>query len=127
MQQVDQQVASRRGQHNAGRPWGRPFQPGQSGNPHGKSRAWREARIAEVMAEIAAEFGGEAALSAGDRALLRIAAEEVIATPRAHDHEARTRSANIIARALNAIRRHRGPEPQPREPLTDLEVIAGLR
>src|SRR5262249_38436920 len=81
---------------------------GHSGNPDGKSRTRREQRIAEKMAEIAIEFGGVEALSAGDRVLLRGAAEELISPSRPHNHEARTRSGNIGAGRLKAIRRHRG-------------------
>jgi hypothetical protein len=56
MQQEGQQGAKQdgRGQHNAGRLWGTPFQPGTSGNPAGKSKA----RIAELVQEWAAEWGG---------------------------------------------------------------------
>jgi hypothetical protein len=113
MQQAGQEGAKqdRRGQHNAGRAWGSPFQPGQSGNPVGTSKAAREARIVAKMDEIGAEFGGVAALSPGDRVLLRQAAE-LLTAPRPKSAEDRVRDANVVTRAVGAIRKHRGYEGQ---------------
>src|SRR5262249_8259552 len=125
---MQQTEAQRRPHPNAGRLWGTPFQPGNSGNPYGKSKTRREQLIAEQMAEIAVEFGGVEALSPGDRVLLRGAAEELISPARPHNHEARTRSANIISRALSTIRRHRGterePEPESNGAPSELEKLA---
>jgi hypothetical protein len=56
------------------RPYG--FQPGQSGNPAGReSKTAREARIAGIIAEWTAPYGGAAAFNAAEHALLQQAVE----------------------------------------------------
>jgi len=56
------------------KPRGRPWAPGTSGNPLGHSRSKRHQALVDI---IAAEFGGEAQLSAIEREFVSRAAEQL--------------------------------------------------
>jgi hypothetical protein len=85
--------------------------PGVSGNPAGRSKAARDARVAAKMAELAVEFGGVAALSSIDTTLLRQAAELLMRRPQgADDH---VRIVNAVTRILGGIRLRHGKREQP--------------
>jgi len=82
---------------------------GVSGNPAGRSKAARDARVAAKMAELAVEFGGVSALSSIDRTLLRQAAELLMRRPQgADDH---VRIVNAVNRILGGLRKRRPPVP----------------
>jgi hypothetical protein len=80
------------------------FVPGQSGNPLGA--AGPKLRRTKLLADIAADFGGLDALSAGDRALLERAVSLLCANPKLHVE--RTRAINTAHRIINGIRRRVG-------------------
>jgi hypothetical protein len=103
MQQAEPQElarkSDRRGQHNAGRTWGMPFPTGASGNPSGKSKAFREAKIAKLITEWCEPIGGPENLVGAEKTLIRRAAE-LVAGPQPRRAEDVVRHANVISRIL---------------------------
>jgi hypothetical protein len=102
-----QQSAAVSQQHDAQRPRvvGRPWKPGQSGNPSG-ARVLNQ-RIADLFNTLAVDFGGEAALSAIDRALLMQSCVLLTRAQRTRDVDAAVRLTSESRRGLMALRRHR--------------------
>jgi hypothetical protein len=109
VQQPDQQAEQRR-------VVGRPFPPGVSGNPEGKSKAARRARQDAIIARWAEPFGGTAALKPVEIDLLRQAADLTMSRPtRTED---RVRVSNAVSKILAQVgfcdkRRRREPAPSP--------------
>ena len=108
MQPIEQQTEQRRGH-------GRPWLPGQSGNPMGRSRAEKLARRDALIAEWTAVIGGPASLTAAELTLLHQAAGLVMCHPRTA--EDRVRCVNLVSRIMNQVglvggRKH-GPEHVP--------------
>jgi hypothetical protein len=116
-----QQSAAAPEQHDAQRPRvvGRPWKSGQSGNPSG-SRVLNQ-RIADLFNTLAADFGGEAALSAIDRALLMQSCVLLTRAQRTRDVDAAVRLTSEARRGLMALRRH---AVAPREGPTLAEYLA---
>lgn len=101
---------------------GRPWQPGQSGNPTG-IRISKHA-IA-LFNEIAGELGGEAALSAIDRTLLLQAARLLVRSARLKDHDAAIRMSSEARRTLEGLRRRATRASAPAaEPFTEIAAKA---
>jgi hypothetical protein len=90
---------------------------GVSGNPEGKSKAARQARIDAKVAELAADFGGVAALSNLDRVYLEKAAELLLRRPRSAEHV--IRHTNSIQRLIAAVELRRGNKRQSESSLAD--------
>jgi hypothetical protein len=84
----------------------RPFQPGQSGNPSGKSK-----RYQELFDVIAAEVGGDSGLTAMQREYVSRAAENMRHAERTKDNNERvrlTRCAMGLVDRVRDMRRERG-------------------
>jgi hypothetical protein len=108
MQIVEQDRHQERRQRRGNPNW----VPGVSGNPAGRSKAARDARVAAKMAELAVEFGGVAALSSIDTTLLRQAAELLMRRPQgADDH---VRIVNAVTRIHPAAPWQAGAAVPPR-------------
>jgi hypothetical protein len=87
-------------------PWR--FKPGQSGNPLGRS-ASTKAKLDAKMEELAAEYGGVAALSVYERTIIEQCAKLVLRhTTTAEDA---VRVANTVARLLRTVQRGRALQP----------------
>jgi hypothetical protein len=83
-------------------PWR--FKPGQSGNPLGRA-ASTKAKLDAKMAELAAEYGGVAALTVFERTLIEQAAGLLLRKP--STAEDAVRIANAVARLIRVVQRGR--------------------
>jgi hypothetical protein len=84
----------------------RPFKPGQSGNPSGRSK-----RYQELFDAIASQVGGEGGLTAMEREYISRAAEHMRQSERAKDNNERvrlTRCAMGLVDRVRDMRRERG-------------------
>jgi hypothetical protein len=97
MQQTGHQTEQQREQRQYGRPW----LPGRSGNPTGRSRAVKLARRDALIAEWTKDIGGEGALSAVELDLVRKAAELMLL--RATRAEDAVRIANSVSKILAQV------------------------
>ena len=86
------------------RTYGRPFLPGQSGNPAGS--AGRRERLERKVAELAEVLGGLDRMSALDRTYLEQAAQILMRRPRSHADA--VRAANTVRGLIAAVERRRG-------------------
>jgi hypothetical protein len=100
---------------------GRPWQPGQSGNPSG-SRLSK--RFCELFQTIAADFGGADALSAVDHAQLSQACHLMVRAERESDADIVVRLAGE-ARRLLAVLRKRAPAAKPGAALDEYLAKSG--
>jgi hypothetical protein len=102
---------------------GRPWAPGQSGNPSG-SRV--NTRASVLFDEIAAELGGAEALSAIDRTLLLQAARLLMRSQRIKEPDAAIRMSSEARRTLEGLRRRCVPAVRsaPAEPFGAIAVSA---
>ena len=102
-----QQTKQRSGQQERQR--GRPFLPGQSGNPAGReSAAARRERLNRKVSEIVAEFGGH--LSPFGMDLAKSAAELLMRRP--VDVNQQVRVANAISRIYARLQRLSRSKPK---------------
>jgi hypothetical protein len=92
-QQMEQQQDQRQ------RIVGRPFLPGQSGNPQGARS--RKQRHADLMAGLSADMGGLDALTLGDCVLLGCAVDLLLQRP--STQEDRVRLANSATRIVESV------------------------
>ncbi len=104
------QVLEQRAEH--GRGGATRWRPGQSGNPDGKSKAARQARLDALVTEWCEPFGGVAKLNPAERLLAYQAA--ALALRRPNRAEDAVRVANTISKILAQIgladkRRRRNP------------------
>jgi hypothetical protein len=114
-QQTPQQEVQRR-------VYGRPFLPGQSGNPRGsESASARRERFERKVAEIVAEYGGQ--LSPTEIDLVRSAAELLMRRP--VDVDQQVRIANAVTRIYARLaKRKRKPDgPSVNTTMSTLEAI----
>jgi hypothetical protein len=114
-------MARRPGWNNAGRAWGRTFQPRVDNRAQRKAEA-KAAREA-LLAEWCQGIGGVGNLTRAELDLLRQAAELVLGRP-PRTHEERTRNANTVARILLTMGlidpgRHRREQPSELAGLLD--------
>jgi hypothetical protein len=82
-------------------PRGRPFPKGVSGNPSGRTVG---KRYLTLFADLSRDLGGEAALSAIDRALLSQAVGLMVRAERVKETDDAVRLANASARLLATLR-----------------------
>lgn len=99
-----------------GRGEGRPWRPGQSGNPVGKySKAAHQARRDQIVADWAEPIGGVASLNRAELDLLRQAAELQMKHHRTS--EEMTRAVNTISKIMAQVglvdKRRRRELPSP--------------
>jgi len=85
------------------------FKPGMSGNPSGRTVG---KRYLALFADLARDLGGEAALSAIDRALLSQAVGLMVRAERVKDTDSAVRLANASARLLASLRNTRRTSPK---------------
>jgi hypothetical protein len=91
--------------NNAGKVWGTPFQPGNN------ARNAKRQRIAQLMADIAADFeGGLDGMRAADRIILEKAAGLLCQTPKTHWDACR--GINAANRLLGGLRKRLKPRPR---------------
>jgi hypothetical protein len=96
---------------------GRPWPKGTSGNPSG-SRV--NVRAVALFNELAADFGGVAALSALDRVLLSQACRLMARAARARDADAAVRLSSEARRALLSLRKRVPGRSAPTETFADI-------
>jgi len=89
---------------------GRPWVPGQSGNPSGSRVSKRAVALFSAMA---ADFGGEAMLSAVDRTLLEQAACLLVRSERVKDPDSAVRLSNASARLLASLQKRLERKSEP--------------
>jgi hypothetical protein len=94
---------------------------GVSGNPSGIRVSHHALNL---YREIAAELGGEAALSVIDRTLLLQATRLLVRSARLKDHDAAIRMSSEARRTLEGLRRHVARVSAPAESFTDIAVRA---
>jgi hypothetical protein len=107
---VEQQTEQHR------KPRGRPWQPGQSGNPSGGRIS---VRANSLFAEMAADWGGANSLSAIDRALLMQACRLMARAARAKDADAVVRLTSEARRILVTLRKRAAPPSPPGPTLSE--------
>jgi hypothetical protein len=90
------------------RPRGNPWPKGTSGNPSGSTVSKRVVALFEAMA---ADLGGEGALSAIDRAMLLQSCRLLIRSERTKDAEDAVRLSNAAARLLSTLRNTKRQRP----------------
>jgi hypothetical protein len=111
----DQQIAAAADQQVKGKPRGRPFPPGVSGNPSGvaKQRPNERERIAELFSIIAADYGE----LTGIERVVQQAARLLARAEKAADADIAVRASNAASRMLATLKRkrHRPGAPPMRE------------
>ena len=100
----EQSMEHASGQPGKHRGAGRPWLPGQSGNPRGRA-LWRE-MVQSRAQELCAEFGGFSNLSAADQGLALRAAELLLR--KAPTVEQAVRAGNCADRLINGLRKRHG-------------------
>jgi hypothetical protein len=90
-------------------PRGKPWPKGVSGNPLGRQVTSK--RVTELFTAIAADLGGEGAISAIDRAMLMQACRLLVRSECTRDADLALRLSNASARLLATLRKYqRKPE-----------------
>jgi hypothetical protein len=82
------------------------FRPGVSGNPEGKSKAARAARLAAKVAELSVDIGGVEKLSVIDKVLMEQAAALLLRRPKTYEDQ--VRFSNSIDRILRGVAKRHG-------------------
>lgn len=83
---------------------GKPWKPGQSGNPSGSTKS---KRYLELYADIVNDIGGEGGLSGIDRCLAAQVVGLLIRGEKAGDADEAVRCANSAARLLTSLRKRK--------------------
>ena len=102
-------------------PRGRPWPKGVSGNPSGRILG---KRYLTLYGDLARDLGGEAALSAIERALLSQAVGLMVRAERVKETDDAVRLANASARLLASLRKRVQPSVAPRETFAALAARA---